>query len=109
MEIKGILNDQAGTPGFVKRQVRVTSRPRLGFMTKNGKTRFVPTERDLMNKLLSVKATKRPTKLLFGTRTGLPDYHMLDTLILFPCPWGRTDERVQPVERGLERLERRKP
>jgi integrase len=67
-------------PGFVKRQVRVTSKPRLGFMTKNGKTRFVPVERVLMNKLLAVKATKRASKLLFGTRTGLPDYHMLDTL-----------------------------
>ena len=58
----------------------MTSKHHLGFMTKNGKTRFVPIERDLMNKLLVLKATKRPSKLLFGTRTGLPDYHMLDTL-----------------------------
>lgn len=67
-------------PGLVKRQVRVTSKPRMGFMTKNGKTRFVPIGRNLMDKLLALKATKRPSKLLFGTRTGLPDYHMLDTL-----------------------------
>ena len=67
-------------PGLVKRQIRVTSKHRLGFMTKNGKTRFVPVERDLMNKLLVLKATERPSRLLFGTRTGLPDYHMLDTL-----------------------------
>jgi len=67
-------------PSLVKRQVRVTSKHRLGFMTKNGKTRFVPVERDLMNKLLVLKATERPSRLLFGTRMGLPDYHMLDTL-----------------------------
>jgi integrase len=67
-------------PGLVKRQIRVTSKPRLGFMTKNGRTRFVPIDRDLMNKLLALKATNRPSRLLFGTRTGLPDYHMLDTL-----------------------------
>jgi len=65
---------------LVKRQIRVTSKPRLGFMTKNGRTRFVPIDRDLMNKLLALKATNRPSRLLFGTRTGLPDYHMLDTL-----------------------------
>ena len=59
-------------PGLVKRQIRVTSKHRLGFMTKNGKTRFVPVERDLMNKLLVLKATERPSRLLFGTRTGLP-------------------------------------
>jgi integrase len=67
-------------PGLVKRQIRVTSKPHLGFMTKNGRTRFVPIDRDLMNKLIALKATKRPSRLLFGTCTGLPDYHLLDTL-----------------------------
>jgi integrase len=67
-------------PGRVKRQIRVTNKPRLGFMTKNGKTRFVSIDRDLTEKLLALKATKRPSRLLFGTANGLPDYHMLDTL-----------------------------
>lgn len=67
-------------PGLVKRQIRVTNKPRMGFMTKTGKTRFVPISRDLMNRLLALKATKRTSKLLFGTSNGLADYHMLDTL-----------------------------
>ncbi|HEV2396688.1 MAG TPA: site-specific integrase [Candidatus Sulfotelmatobacter sp.] len=67
-------------PGIVKRQIRVTSKPSLGFMTKNGRARYIPIDRDLMDRLLALKATKRPSGLLFGTRNGLPDYHMLDTL-----------------------------
>jgi hypothetical protein len=59
-------------PGLVKRQIRVTSKHRLGFITKNGKTRFVPVERDLMTKLLALKATERPSKLLFGTPRVCP-------------------------------------
>jgi integrase len=67
-------------PGLVKRQIRVTNKPHLGFMTKNGKTRYVRVDRELMDKLLALKATKRPSRLLFSTANGLPDYHMLDTL-----------------------------
>jgi integrase len=67
-------------PGRVKRQLRVTNKPQLGFMTKAGKTRYVHVDRDLMDKLLALKATKRPSRLLFSTANGLPDYHMLDTL-----------------------------
>ena len=33
-----------------------------------------------MDKLLTIKAKVRPSKLLFGASTGKPDYHMLDTL-----------------------------
>ncbi|MGA8871419.1 MAG: site-specific integrase [Candidatus Acidiferrales bacterium] len=67
-------------PGRVKRQMRVTNKPHLGFMTKNGKTRYVRIDRDLMDRLLALKATQRPSRLLFGTANGLPDYHFLDTL-----------------------------
>ena len=67
-------------PGRVKRLIRVTNKPHMGFMTKNGKTRYVPIDRDLMNRLLELEATRRPSRLLFGTATGLPDYHMLDTI-----------------------------
>ena len=67
-------------PGRVKRQIRVTNKPRMGFMTKNGKTRYVPIDRDLMNRLLELKKTHRPSRLLFGTANGLPDYHMLDKI-----------------------------
>jgi integrase len=68
-------------PGRVKRQIRVKNKPHLGFMTKSGKTRYVwGIERDLMDKLLALKATKRPSRLLFGTANGRPDYHMLDSL-----------------------------
>ena len=70
----------ARAPGRVKRQLRVTNKPHLGLMTKNGKTRYVHVDRDLMDKLLTLKATKSPSRLLFGTANGLPDYHMLDTL-----------------------------
>jgi integrase len=67
-------------PGRVKRQIRVKNKPDLGFMTKNGKARSVPIDRDLMDKLVALKATKRPSRVLFGTANGLPDYHFLDTL-----------------------------
>ena len=67
-------------PGRVKRQLRVTNKPQLGFMTKTGKTRHVHVDRDLMDKLLALRATKRSSRLLFGTANGLPDYHMLDKL-----------------------------
>ena len=67
-------------PGRVKRQLRVTNKPQLGFMTKTGKTRYVHVDRDLMDKLLALKATKRPSRILFPTVNGLPDYHMLDAL-----------------------------
>lgn len=68
-------------PGRVKRQIRVKNKPHLGFMTKSGKTRYVwGIDRNLMDKLLALKATKRPSRLLFGTANGLPNYHMLDTL-----------------------------
>jgi len=67
-------------PGLVRREVRITSKDHWGFTTKNGKTRFVPIPADLMDKLLAQKAKERPSKLLFGTSKGKPDYHMLDTL-----------------------------
>ena len=67
-------------PGRVKRQIRVTNKPRLGFMTKNGKTRFVPIDRDLTDRLLTLKDANRPSRILFPTVNGLPDYHMLDAL-----------------------------
>ena len=49
-------------------------------LTKNGKKRLVPIPADLMNKLLAVKAKARPSRLLFGTSFGKPDYHILDML-----------------------------
>jgi integrase len=68
-------------PGRVKREIRVTNKPHMGFMTKNGKTRHVwAIDRDWMERLLALKATSRPSSLLFSTSNGLPDYHMLDTL-----------------------------
>jgi integrase len=67
-------------PGLVRRDICVQSKPHWGFVTKNGKKRLVPIPADLMNKLLAVKAKVRPSKLLFGTSLGKPDYHILDTL-----------------------------
>jgi integrase len=67
-------------PGRVKRQISVKNKPDLGFLTKSGKTRYVPIDRDLADKLLTLKTTKRPSRILFGTSNGLPDYHFLDTL-----------------------------
>jgi len=84
-------------PGRVKRQLRVTNKPHLGFMTKNGRTRYVRVERDLMDKLLALKATKRPSKLLFGTANGLPDYHMLDMLRSIARRAGIEPSRYPPL------------
>jgi integrase len=67
-------------PGLVRRDICVQSKPHWGFVTKNGKKRLVPIPADLMNKLLAVKAKARSSKLLFGTSSGKPDYHILDTL-----------------------------
>ncbi len=67
-------------PGLVRRDIRVQSKPHWGFVTKNGKKRLVPIPADLMNKLLALRAKVRPSKLLFGTSSGKPDYHILDTL-----------------------------
>jgi integrase len=67
-------------PGLVRREVRITSNDHWRFTTKNGKTRYVPISADLMDKLLTIKAKVRPSKLLSGTSKGKPDYHMLDTL-----------------------------
>ena len=63
-----------------KRKIRVERKKQYGFIPKNGKSRSVPIPRDLAERLLAWKQTQRPTKLLFGTRTGEPDRHMLEKL-----------------------------
>lgn len=66
--------------GKQKREIRVERKQHYGFMPKNGKSRSIPIPRDLAQKLLSWKGTKRPSKLLFSTKTGQPDLHMLEKL-----------------------------
>ena len=66
--------------GREKREIRVERKNHYDFMPKNGKSRNVPVPRDLAELLLERKQMKRPGKLLFSTKTGAPDRHMLEKL-----------------------------
>ena len=67
-------------PGCFNCEIRVESKPHLRFQTKTGSSRNVSVSKELMDRLLRRKAEKRPSKLLFGTSTGKPDYHFWDRL-----------------------------
>ena len=61
-------------------EIRVESKPEYKYQTKTGSSRNVGVSRELMDRLLQRKATKRASKLLFGTSLGKPDYHLWDRL-----------------------------
>ena len=65
-------------PGRWSCEIRIESKPHWGFLTKTGASRNVLIPRDLMDRLQAKRATPRPSRLLFGARTGQPDYHFWD-------------------------------
>ncbi len=67
-------------PGLFNCEIRVESKPDHKYQTKTGSSRNVGVSRELMDRLLKRKATKRASKLLFGTSLGKPDYHLWDRL-----------------------------
>ena len=67
-------------PGFRKCELRIRSKPRWNWMTKTGQDRDIIVSPELMARLLERKAAKRSSSLLFPTREGLADWHMLDKL-----------------------------
>ena len=67
-------------PGRFKTEIRVESKPAWKFQTKTGSSRVVWVSKELMDRLLQRKATRRASKLLFGTSAGNPDYHFWDRL-----------------------------
>ncbi len=67
-------------PGYFKCEIRVQSKPHWKFQTKTGAARNIVISKQLMDRLLSGKAKTRPSKLLFATSKGKPDYHLWDKL-----------------------------
>ncbi len=67
-------------PGCFKCEIRVQSKSHWKFQTKTGASRNIMVPKELMDKLLALKAKSRASKLLFGASTGKPDYHMWDKL-----------------------------
>jgi integrase len=67
-------------PGCFNCEIRIESKPHWKYQTKTGVSRNVWIPKELMDRLLRRKAEKRPSKLLFGTSNGKPDYHVWDRL-----------------------------
>lgn len=67
-------------PGVFNCEIRVESKPHFKYQTKTGSSRNVGVSKELMDRLLLRKATKRTSRLLFGTSLGKPDYHSWDRL-----------------------------
>ena len=67
-------------PGRFKTEIRVESKPDWKYQTKTGASRVVWISKELMDRLLLKKAGRRPSKLLFGSSNGKPDYHLWDRL-----------------------------
>ncbi|MFY9909320.1 MAG: site-specific integrase [Candidatus Sulfotelmatobacter sp.] len=61
-------------------EIRVESKPHYKYQTKTGNSRNVGVSKELIDRLLRRKATKRTSRLLFGTSLGKPDYHVWDRL-----------------------------
>jgi len=67
-------------PGVFSCEIRVESKPHFKYQTKTGSSRNVGVSKELVDRLLRRKATKRASRLLFGTSMGKPDYHLWDRL-----------------------------
>ena len=67
-------------PGVFSCEIRLESKPHFKFQTKTGNSRNVGVSKELVDRLLRRKATKRASRLLFGTSMGKPDYHLWDRL-----------------------------
>jgi len=57
---------------------RIQNHPETGFRTKTGKSRAVPLEKSLYEKLIMWKEQNPGTKLIFGTKGDKPDTHFLE-------------------------------
>jgi integrase len=79
LEANDLICDEL-VPGRFKTEIRVQSKPAWKFQTKTGSGRTVWVSKELMDRLLHKKATRRASKLLFGTSAGKPDYHFWDKL-----------------------------
>ena len=79
LEDSDLISDEL-VPGCFKTEIRVESKPHWRHQTKTGNDRLVYVPRELMERLLRWKEKARPSKLLFGTSAGKPDYHLLDRL-----------------------------
>lgn len=58
---------------------KIQNHPELGFRTKTGKSRVVPLERGLYERLMIWREKNPTTKLIFGTSGDRPDTHFLET------------------------------
>ena len=79
LEDGDLIRDEL-VPGAWKCELRIESKPQWGHLTKTGACRNVLIGKELMDRLLAWKAQPRPSKLLFGTKGGLPDWHWWDRL-----------------------------
>jgi integrase len=79
LEDVDLIHDEIA-PGKFKCEVRVQPKPHWGYMPKTGQTRNVLISKELMDRLQQRKAAARPSRLLFGTREGKPDFHFWDRL-----------------------------
>jgi len=79
LEDSDLIHEQL-SPGLFKCEIRVESKPHYRHQTKTGATRNVLVPCELMDRLLAHRDTPRPSKLLFGARTGKVDHHILERL-----------------------------
>jgi len=79
LEDVDLIHDEIA-PGIFKCEVRVQPKPHWGYMPKTGQTRNVIISKELGDRLQQRKTATRPSRLLFGTREGRPDYHLWDRL-----------------------------
>jgi len=79
LEEPDLISDEL-VPGCFKTELRIESKPHWSHQTKTGCDRSVYVPKSLMDRLMAWKTKPRASKLLFGTSTGKPDYHLLDRL-----------------------------
>jgi integrase/recombinase XerD len=79
LEDSDLISDEL-VPGCFKTEIRVLGKPQWKYQTKTGASRTVWVPKALMERLLLKKATHRPSRLLFCTANGNPDYHLWDKL-----------------------------
>jgi integrase len=79
LETTDLICDEL-VPGRFKTEIRVQSKPAWKFQTKTGSGRTVWVSKELIDRLQERRATRRASKLLFGTSAGKPDHHLWDKL-----------------------------
>ncbi len=79
LEDTDLIQDEL-MPDKWKCELRIESKPHWKYQTKTGATRNVLIPKELMDRLQGRRAAPRPSKLLFGARTGKPNHHWWDAL-----------------------------